>query len=598
MVKDIERPSYGGDRRTVSDHELYGAAADGTNVFMVESSPGGKMQYYVDRKLTNYPIYIVIMTDLEICFPNTVKNASVCATETDTHPGYCRLEPVFDREMLWTTRLVCLNGKSYLKAVEVPVSLKIKANDRAVSNYYAGYKCPSFPPSVRKAWQSSECAKSWPPTEIRREVLASECLIIQKAHPSSRIPEVEWKFVFSKGEKLLLKQGLTKVQRDIFWIFKIVVEHMTRLAPRPLKYKHFKNIFFYACEEIKCESWENNSGGCLIYLFARLLKCLKKRCLPHYFIAKNNLLDYYSDEEVQTLCIHIEALRVFPIQCIQHLFDAYGWGKIFTHVISVLNDCEHYARTNDIDHTWINVFIPATLRSILPFTKFKLFEETYMYLKTAYENVLLAPLKSDPPSFQDIFLEALNMVEDVPSKNALAALYDKDCGTNILGQLKSDVVLVRDVLMGDVDEHIGGMEIPKSVTQSQLAIAIWLDKRALYYFLRMEHVMAKKLVLAAIDCAKRLLKGQNEFEIGDIEDKHLKEEIDRQKLVQADSVVQQLNLFYEHLYTVCFTTKDLHIFNEHLKDLETYRHFVPGISDVIETIKYYQRERRNFPMFQ
>lgn len=598
MVKDIERPSYSGDRRTVSDHELYGAAADGTNVFMVESSPGGKMQYYVDRKLTNYPIYIVIMTDLEICFPNTVKNASVCATESDTHPGYCRLEPVFDREMLWTTRLVCLNGKSYLKAVEVPVSLKIKANDRAVSNYYAGYKCPSFPPSVRKAWQSSECAKSWPPTEIRREVLASECLIIQKAHPSSRIPEVEWKFVFSKGEQLLLKQGLTKVQRDIFWIFKIVVEHMTRLAPRPLKYKHFKNIFFYACEEIKCESWENNSGGCLIYLFARLLKCLKKRCLPHYFIAKNNLLDYYSDEEVQTLCIHIEALRVFPIQCIQHLFDAYGWGKIFTHVISVLNDCEHYARTNDIDHTWINVFIPATLRSILPFTKFKLFEETYMYLKTAYENVLLAPLKSDPPSFQDIFLEALNMVEDVPSKNALAALYDKDCGTNILGQLKSDVVLVRDVLMGDVDEHIGGMEIPKSVTQSQLAIAIWLDKRALYYFLRMEHVMAKKLVLAAIDCGKRLLKGQNEFEIGDIEDKHLKEEIDRQKLVQADSVVQQLNLFYEHLYTVCFTTKDLHIFNEHLKDLETYRHFVPGISDVIETIKYYQRERRNFSMFQ
>lgn len=598
MVKDIERPSYGGDRRTVVDNEQYGAAADGTNVFMVDRSPGRKMQFYEDRKLTNYPIYIVIGTDLKICFPNTVKNASVCAAESDTHAGYCRLEPVLDREMLWTTRLVCLNGKSYLKAVEVPVSFQNKANDRAVSKYYWGYKCSSFPPSVRKAWQSLECAKDWPPTEIRRKVLASECLIIQKAHPSSRIPEVEWKFVFSKGEQLLLKQGLTKVQMDIFCIFKIVVEHMTRLAPRPLKYKHFKNIFFYACEEIKYESWEDNSGGCLIYLFARLLKCLRKRCLPHYFIAKNNLLDYYSDEEVQTLCIHIEALRVFPIQCIQHLFDAYGWGKTFTHQFLVLNDCEHYARTNDIDHTWVNVFIPATLRSILPLTKFKLFEETYMYLKNAYENVLLAPLTTDPPSFQDIFLEALNMVEDVTSKNALAELYDKDCGTNILSQLKSDVVLVRDVLMGDVDEQIGGMEIPKSIKQSQLAIAIWLDNKALSYFLRMEHVMAKKLVLAAIDCAKRLLKGQNEFEIGDIEDKHLKEEIYRQKLVQADSVVQQLNLFYDHLCKVCFTTKDLHILNEHLKDLETFRHFVPGISDVIENIRYYQRERRSFSMFQ
>lgn len=307
----------------------------------------------------------------------------------------------------------------------------------------------------------------------------------------------------------------------------------------------------------------------------------QKRCLPHYFIARNNLLDYYSDEEVQTLCVHIEALRVFPIQCIQHLCDAYGWGKTFTNAFFVLNDCEHFARTKDIDHAWVKNFIPASLRSILLLTKFKLFENTYMYLKTAYEKVLLAPLTSDPPSFQDMFLEAINMVEDVSAKKALAALYDQDCGTNILGQLKTDVVLVRDVLMGDVDEQIGGMEMPKSVTHNQLAIAIWLDKKGYSYFFRMEHYMAKKLVLAAIDCAKRILKEQNEFNINDIQDRHLKEEIDRLKLVQSNSVVQQLNLFYEHLSSVCFSTKDVHTLNEHVGDLETYRHFVPGISDVI-----------------
>lgn len=91
----------------------------------------------------------------------------------------------------------------------------------------------------------------------------------------------------------------------------------------------------------------------------------QKRCLPHYFIARNNLLDYYSDEEVQTLCVHIEALRVFPIQCIQHLCDAYGWGKTFTNAFFVLNDCEHFARTKDIDHAWVKNFIPASLRSII-----------------------------------------------------------------------------------------------------------------------------------------------------------------------------------------------------------------------------------------
>lgn len=43
MVKDIERLLYGGDRRIVFDYELYGVVVDGINVFMVESSLGGKM---------------------------------------------------------------------------------------------------------------------------------------------------------------------------------------------------------------------------------------------------------------------------------------------------------------------------------------------------------------------------------------------------------------------------------------------------------------------------------------------------------------------------------------------------------------------------
>lgn len=249
-VKDKERSNIG-DGRTFVGYEWYGAAAEGTNVFMVDESPGRKMQYYVDKKLTNYPIYILIGMDLEICFPNTVKNACVRAIESDTHAGYCRLEPVLDSEMLWATRLVRSKGKAYLKEIEIPASLKNKANHRAVSKCYWGYKCPSFPPSVRKEWQSLEGAKSWPSTEIRGEVLSRECLIIQKAHPSSRIPEVEWKFVFSKGEKLLLNKGLTKVQKDTFLIFKILVEHMTRLAPRALKYKHLKNSFFMLAKKSK-----------------------------------------------------------------------------------------------------------------------------------------------------------------------------------------------------------------------------------------------------------------------------------------------------------------------------------------------------------
>lgn len=244
------------------------------------------------------------------------------------------------------------------------------------------------------------------------------------------------------------------------------MEHMNRNVPRPLKQKHMKSVFFYACEQIKHESWEDNPAGCMVYLLSDLLQCVKKRCIPHYFIASNNLLDYYSEEEVQALCVHIEALRVFPIQCIEHLFDAYGWGSILKNGMSVLKDCEHFERTKDINYTWEKVFIPANLKSIMPLIKLKLYEDAYIMLKTVYEEVLLAPLPSDPPSFQDMFLEALSMMEDASAKKALAALYDTECGADVLSQIKADVVFVRDVLSGDIDEQIGCMEIPKFVTQN------------------------------------------------------------------------------------------------------------------------------------
>lgn len=419
------------------DYELYGAAADGTNRYIVDASKGRKMKYYVDKTTTNFPSFIICGIDVELFFSktDTMIACSVCLVESDSHAGYCRLVPVFNNERTWTTRLVRSFGSVYLKAVNIPENIKNTLKAKGISKYFWGYKCPSFPPSVRKEWQSEERTPIWPSAEIRRDVLTSECLFIQRAHPSSCQPEVEWKFVFSQGEKLLFKKGLTKIQKDTFSIFKLLMEHMNRNVPRPLKQKHMKSVFFYACEQIKHESWEDNPAGCMVYLLSDLLQCVKKRCIPHYFIASNNLLDYYSEEEVQALCVHIEALRVFPIQCIEHLFDAYGWGSILKNGMSVLKDCEHFERTKDINYTWEKVFIPANLKSIMPLIKLKLYEDAYIMLKTVYEEVLLAPLPSDPPSFQDMFLEALSMMEDASAKKALAALYDTECGADVLSQM-------------------------------------------------------------------------------------------------------------------------------------------------------------------
>lgn len=573
------------------DYELYGAAADGTNRYIVDASKGRKMKYYVDKTTTNFPSFIICGIDVELFFSktDTMIACSVCLVESDSHAGYCRLVPVFNNERTWTTRLVRSFGSVYLKAVNIPENIKNTLKAKGISKYFWGYKCPSFPPSVRKEWQSEERTTIWPSAEIRRDVLTSECLIIQRAHPSSCQPEVEWKFVFSQGEKLFFKKGLTKIQKDTFSIFKLLMEHMNRNVPRPLKQKHMKSVFFYACEQIKHESWEDNPAGCMVYLLSDLLQCVKKRCIPHYFIASNNLLDYYSEEEVQALCVHIEALRVFPIQCIEHLFDAYGWGSILKNGMSVLKDCEHFERTKDINYTWEKVFIPANLKSIMPLIKLKLYEDAYIMLKTVYEEVLLAPLPSDPPSFQDMFLEALSMME-------------VQCGADVFSQIKADVVFVRDVLSGDIDEQIGCMEIPKFVTQNHILIAVWLDEQVFEYYRRMDFEMSKKLLLTAINCAKRLLKGQNELEINDIEDDHLRDEIYQLKYEQSSRVLSALRTICSHLGCVCFEPKDYEIIREHIKDLETYRYSHPNIEELIQMLSSCLTRREsgyfNAPMFR
>lgn len=228
------------------DYELYGAAADGTNRYIVDASKGRKMKYYVDKTTTNFPSFIICGIDVELFFSktDTMIACSVCLVESDSHAGYCRLVPVFNNERTWTTRLVRSFGSVYLKAVNIPENIKNTLKAKGISKYFWGYKCPSFPPSVRKEWQSEERTTIWPSAEIRRDVLTSECLIIQRAHPSSCQPEVEWKFVFSQGEKLLFKKGLTKIQKDTFSIFKLLMEHMNRNVPRPLKQKHMKSVFF------------------------------------------------------------------------------------------------------------------------------------------------------------------------------------------------------------------------------------------------------------------------------------------------------------------------------------------------------------------
>ena len=580
-----------GSGESVFENTFYGAAVDGTNVYIRPFRQGVKMHQEIHRKTSNSPTLIASNPDIEIVFPanenHTSSVSTVYAEECDTHPGYCRLKkPDQTFEDIYLDILTGIQSEIYLKEIPISEGLKKMVKARGITKMFCGYKCLSFPPSVRKKWQSIEENMShWPSAQVNQKVKSSGCLIVQKAHPLSRVPETEWKYVFAEGEKILIKEGLTLFQRKTFLVFKLLVEHTTRYAQRPLKNKHIKNVFFFACENIVGDVWDSNIGGCLIYLVAYLLDCLKKRSIPHYFIAKNNLLDYYSEEEVQELCIHVEALRVFPVQCLEHLLDAYGWKSILESRLTILCDCEHFARTRDINHSWLNVFIPSIIKSMQYLVQQHLFEIAYTSLKLAFEEILLAPMTSDPPSFQDLFLKTLSTIEDPVDKEDLANFFDQEFGTDILAKTKSEAVLVRDIVGGELDERVGCLEVPKYYTHNKLDLAHLLDKKAYISHCKGENEMAKLLLLTSINCAKCLFKEHMGFEINDLGDEKLIAEIKQQKSVHSRRIVTCLMSFYQHLITVCSVLQDFLILHRELEDLTTYRATFPAIDSVIQFVK-------------
>lgn len=119
------------------DYELYGAAADGTNRYIVDYSKGRKMQYYVDKTATNFPSFILCGLDVEPFFSktDTMIAWSVCLVESDSHAGYCRLVPVFNNEHTWTTRLVRSFGSAYVKAIDIPENIKTTLKGKGISKY-------------------------------------------------------------------------------------------------------------------------------------------------------------------------------------------------------------------------------------------------------------------------------------------------------------------------------------------------------------------------------------------------------------------------------------------------------------------------------
>ena len=99
----------------------------------------------------------------------------------------------------------------------------------------------------------------------------------------------EWKTSFSVAENKL-GASVSPVQRHVIVLLKIIKKFY---FPKVVSTCCLKTIMFWECQNRPREFWkENNSAKCILVMLDRLQECLEANSLPHFFIARSNLLQY------------------------------------------------------------------------------------------------------------------------------------------------------------------------------------------------------------------------------------------------------------------------------------------------------------------
>jgi hypothetical protein len=393
-----------------------------------------------------------------------------------------------------------------------------------------------------------------------------------------------------------MKKALSPNQLKVFKLFKVLVEYMTRHLDKTLKHKHLKNVFFYASENVTQQSWEDNVGGCLLFVFGYLLDCLKNKNIPHYFISENNLIDYYTEKEIQTISTYIEAVRVLPTQCLENMYGRHGVKYRVKQLEAVLKDCQHYSQTRDITHSWLNIFHPTSLKITLFLADGGFHELAYEMICKLYEDLKKSPAK-EVPSFEKIFQDAMKSVESTSARQSLAKLYDENFGTKSMSTYQRAMGHQRkrigDVVPFSVDERIRDIAIPNKISKHDLSVVTWLDSMAHSYYILFKNEMAEVFLQTAIKFAKHMLKEQNEFDISAIEDTHLKTEVARERSETTSSLISILITCYEHLYALCTMLLNGGPFDEHMTHLEELQLSVEGMDKFLEKVKLLRSNPRS-----
>ena len=181
------------------------------------------------------------------------------------------------------------------------------------------FRCLTWPPVAQEWWIRE---RKWPLPDVVDKVTREGIHLVVKAPKNGGNRECDFRISFSHAEYLLSKET-NEIQRECYRCLKAYHRVYLSTEPKGLRSFHRKNIFLRTIEETGGEMWiESRRAECMSKLFANLLKALRERHLPHYFVPSYNLfdIDYIEDPAIlESLTERVEQIMENPVKFAQEL---------------------------------------------------------------------------------------------------------------------------------------------------------------------------------------------------------------------------------------------------------------------------------------
>ncbi|KAK3091466.1 hypothetical protein FSP39_019993 [Pinctada imbricata] len=185
------------------------------------------------------------------------------------------------------------------------------------TDHVMGFPCEEWPP-VAEEWKTRSRTQGWPSLEAIESLISNGCHVVPVQHRLTKPPlsAHQWRLSFTITERNLARHHVNDYQRQGFVFLKVLYHECLKQMQLISSY-HLKTVFFYSCEIIPISAWKENLGSCVLYMLDLLLECVSKGFLPNYFIPENNMIDYLTEEERDSIIETVMETRIDPLS---HVF--------------------------------------------------------------------------------------------------------------------------------------------------------------------------------------------------------------------------------------------------------------------------------------